>query len=71
VTGRAHGEVGLQGALDPLVECDSERGIDVFGQVAIAQYLKARFSGRVDVCNRPALRPTIRPQVEADALYAF
>lgn len=45
--------------------------MDVFGYVGIVQFIEDIFPLPVDVANRAALKPLVRPGVEREALYAF
>jgi uncharacterized protein len=54
-----------------VIEVDPQARISVFGYVGLKEYIAGLFDGRVDVVNREALKPHIRPTVTADAIYAF
>ena len=67
----ARGETGPNSDIDILVELDPDARMDLFGYVAITQYLADLFPARVDVANRKSLKPAVRPHAERDAVYAF
>jgi uncharacterized protein len=54
-----------------MVEVDSAAGIGVHEYVALKEYIAGSFDGRVDVVNRDALKPYVRPAATGDAIYAF
>ncbi len=68
---RARGDDGPGSDIDIMVEIAPETGMDVFGYVAIVHAIEDLFPLRVDVSNRTALKPHIRPAAERDAIYAF
>ena len=43
----------------------------MFEYVGVKDYIAGLFDGRVDVVNRDALKPYVRPAAVADAIYAF
>jgi len=45
--------------------------MDVFRFVGIVHAIEDLFPGRVDVSNRIAMKPHVRPAAERDAVYAF
>jgi uncharacterized protein len=68
---RARGGARPDSDIDILIELDPDRPIGLFEYVAIAQFLEDMFPVRVDVSNREALKPHVRPTAERDAVYAF
>ena len=57
--------------IDILIELEPETGIGVFAYVGITHYLADMFPVPVDVANKAALKPHVRPEAERDAVYAF
>lgn len=57
--------------LDIMIEIDPAAHLTVFEYVGIKDYIAGLFDGRVDIVNRDALKPYIRPAALADAIYAF
>jgi predicted nucleotidyltransferase len=54
-----------------MVEIAPDARIGVFEYVGIVQCIEDLFPLRVDVSNREALMPYVRPSAERDAIYAF
>jgi predicted nucleotidyltransferase len=67
----ARGEAAAGSDIDILIELAPDAGIDLYGYVGITHYLADLFPVKVDVANRNALKPHVRPGAEHDALYAF
>ena len=67
----ARGEARPDSDLDILIDIDPKVRIDVYGYVGIVQMIQALFEEHVDVSNREALKPYVRPSAERDAIYAF
>jgi hypothetical protein len=67
----ARGEARPDSDIDILVELDPEAPIDLLAYVGIVQFIEDLFPTSLDVANRAALRPLVRPGVERDAVYAF
>jgi len=68
---RARGDDRPDGDIDLMVEIAPDSGMDVFRYVGIVHAIEDLFSERVDVSNRIALKPHVRPAAERDAIYAF
>lgn len=68
---RARGDNRADSDIDIMVEIAPEASIDLFGYVAITQYLEDIFPDRVDVANRSTLKPLVRPSAEREAVYAI
>jgi uncharacterized protein len=68
---RARGDQGADSDTDILIEFDPAARITVFDYAGLKDYIAALFDGRVDVVNRDALKPYVKPAVTDDALYAF
>lgn len=43
----------------------------MFEYAGLKQYIAGLFEGPVDVVNRDGLKPHVRPDATADAIYAF
>jgi predicted nucleotidyltransferase len=59
------------GDIDIMIDIDPEAVQDVYAYVGLKNYIAKLFSGPVDVIDRAALKPDVRPPAEADAVYAF
>jgi predicted nucleotidyltransferase len=57
--------------LDILIELDPDAKLDVFAYVGLRRYIAELFPRPVDVVDRDALKPYVRPPAESDAIYAF
>lgn len=57
--------------IDIMVEIDPDVSLTVFDYVELKEYIAALFDRPVDVVNRSALKPYVRPTATADAIYAF
>ncbi|HEY1224582.1 MAG TPA: nucleotidyltransferase family protein [Brevundimonas sp.] len=57
--------------IDILVEIDPTAPIGVWGYSDVILFLQGLFDQAVDVAQREALRPHVRPGAERDAVYAF
>jgi uncharacterized protein len=67
----ARGEARPDSDMDILIELDPDAKIDLFGYVGLTRYIAELFDGPVDVVDREALKPYVRPPAESDAIYAF
>ena len=67
----ARGDARPDSDIDIMVEIAPEADIGVFQYVGIVHSIKDLFPVRVDVSNRLALKPHVRPSAERDAIYAF
>jgi predicted nucleotidyltransferase len=54
-----------------MIEIDPEAHITIFDYAGLKEYIAGLFDGPVDVVNRDALKPWLRPAVITDAIYAF
>ena len=54
-----------------MIEIDPDARLTVFDYMDIKEYISGLFEGPVDVVNRDALKPYVRPAATADAIYAF
>jgi uncharacterized protein len=68
---RARGDNRTDSDIDILVEIAPDVRMDVFQYVGIVHSIEDLFPVRVDVSNRIALKPHVRPAAERDAIYAF
>ena len=66
---RVHGEDQPGSDIDIMVEIAPGVRMDVY--VAITQFIEDLFPTVVDVSNRLALKPHVKPAAERDAIYAF
>jgi hypothetical protein len=67
----ARGTAGPESDIDIMIEIDPEAIQDVYAYVGLKNFVADLFTGRVDVIDRAALEPHVRPPAEADAVYAF
>jgi predicted nucleotidyltransferase len=67
----ARGEARPDSDLDIMVELDPDANLGLFQYAGIRRYIAELFHDRVDVVDRDALRPHVRPSAENDAIYAF
>ena len=57
--------------IDILVDLDPEVVATMFDYAGLKAYVASLFQRPVDVIDREALKPRLRPRAEADAVYAF
>ena len=67
----ARGEARHDSDIDILVELDPGTPISLFDYAGLKLYIADLFPKPVDVVNRDALKPWVRPPAETDAVYAF
>jgi uncharacterized protein len=67
----ARGENRPDSDIDIMIEIDPEARVTVYDYVDIKGYIAQLFEGPVDVVNREALKPYVRPAAMADVIYAF
>jgi predicted nucleotidyltransferase len=67
----ARGEARPDSDLDILIELDPSAELDVFTYAGLRRYIAELFTAPVDVIDRDALKPHVRPPAESDAIYAF
>jgi predicted nucleotidyltransferase len=67
----ARGEARADSDVDILIELDPSAELDVFGYVGLRRHIAELFTGPVDVVDREALKPHVRPPAERDAIHAF
>jgi predicted nucleotidyltransferase len=68
---RARGDARSDSDTDIMIEIDPDAHVTLFDYVGLKDYIASLFDGPVDVINRGALKPYVRPLAVADALYAF
>ena len=57
--------------IDILVDLDPAVVATMFDYAGLKDYVASLFQGPVDVIDREALKPRLRPHATADAIYAF
>jgi predicted nucleotidyltransferase len=68
---RAWGDNRPDSDIDIMIEVAPEIVQDVYDYVRLKRFIAALFASRVDVVDRDALKPYVRPPAEGDAVYAF
>ena len=68
---RARGDARADSDTDIMIEIDPSARMGVYEYVGLKEYIAGLFDGPVDVVNRDALKPYIKPMATADAIYAF
>lgn len=68
---RARGDARNDSDIDIMIEVEPAALIGVYEYIALKNYISTLFDGPVDVVNRHALKPHIRPAALSDAAYAF
>ena len=58
-------------APDIMIDLDPKADLSIYDYVGLKRYIAGLLDGPVDVIDREALKPYVRPPVEAEALYAF
>jgi predicted nucleotidyltransferase len=67
----ARGTNGPDSDIDILIDIAPNAVSDIYTYVGLKNYIAELFTGPVDVIDRGALKPHVRPPAEADAIYAF
>jgi uncharacterized protein len=67
----ARGEQRPDSDIDILVDLDHAIVATMFDYAGVKVYVASLFQGSVDVIDREALKPRVRPRATADAIYAF
>lgn len=57
--------------IDIVVDLDPAVVATMFDYAGVKDYIASLLPGAVDVIDREALKPRLRPRVDADAIYAF
>ena len=68
---RARGDARPDSDPDIMIEIDPDAHIGVWGYAGLKDYIATLFDGPVDVVDRDALKPYVKPAAVADAIYAF
>ena len=68
---RARGDNRPDSDIDIMIEMQPGANIGVFQYVGIVHAIEDMFPVRVDVSNREAQKPHVRPTAERDAIYVF
>jgi hypothetical protein len=68
---RARGEDRPGSDIDIMIEIEPEAVPDVYAYVGLKSYIAELFAEPVDVVDRAALKPYVRPPAESEAVYAF
>lgn len=67
----ARNEHNAESDIDILVDLDPTVVVTMFDYAGLKDYIGGLFNGSVDVVDREALKPRVRPRATADAIYAF
>jgi uncharacterized protein len=67
----ARGDSRADSDIDIMIEIDPDARMTVFDYVDLKEYIANLFDEPVEVVNRDALKPYVRPVATADAIYAF
>jgi uncharacterized protein len=68
---RARGDDSPDSDTDIMIDIDPEAPLSVYDYVGLKRFIAGLFDGPVDVIDREALKPYVRPPAEGDAVYAF
>ncbi len=68
---RARGDDRPGSDIDIMIEIAPDAVQDVYAYVGLKSYIAELFAEPVDVVDRAALKPYVRPPAESDAVYAF
>ena len=70
---RARGDNRADSDADIMIDIDpaAEAAMSGYAYVGLKRHIASVFDGRVDVIDREALKPYVRPAATADAVYAF
>jgi len=71
VVRRARGDARPDSDIDIMVELAPDAHLGVWGYVAIIHTIEDLFPLPVDVSDRAAQKPHVRPSAEREAIYAF
>jgi predicted nucleotidyltransferase len=67
----ARNEQNAESDIDILVDLDPAIVATIFDYAGLKDYVASLFQGPVDVIDREALKPRVRPHAVVDAIYAF
>jgi hypothetical protein len=68
---RARGDNRPDSDIDILIDIDPNVDVGVYEYVGLKRFIADLFEGPVDVIDREALKPYIRPPAESEAVHAF
>jgi hypothetical protein len=68
---RARGDDRPESDTDIMIDIDPEAELSVYDYAGLKRYIASLLEGSVDVIDREALKPHVRPPAEGDAVYAF
>lgn len=68
---RARGDHRPDSDIDIMIEFDPAARVTVFNYVGLKDFIGGLLDGQVDIVNRDALKPHIRPIAMDDTIYAF
>ena len=68
---RARGDQRPDSDIDIMIDIDPEAPVGVWEYAGLKRYIASLFDGPVDVIDREALKPYVRPPAEGEAVYAF
>jgi predicted nucleotidyltransferase len=68
---RARGDARPDSDTDIMIEIDPDAPVGVWEYVGIKRYVASLFEGAVDVVDREALKPNVKPAAMRDVIYAF
>jgi predicted nucleotidyltransferase len=68
---RARGDDGPDSDIDIMIDIEPEAVQDIYTYVGLKDFIADLFAEPVDIVDREALKPYVRPAAESDALYAF
>ena len=67
----ARGENRPDSDVDIVIDIDPQAHVTLFDYVGLKDYIASLFPERVDVIDREARKPYLRPPTARDAVYAF
>jgi len=67
----ARGEARPDSDIDIMIELAPDASLDIFAYVELKDFVAGLFPGPVDVVNKDALKPSVKPPATADSIYAF
>ena len=67
----ARGTANETSDIDIMIDIEPGAARDIYSYVGLKTYIADLFPGPVDVIDREALRPNLRPPAQGDAVYAF
>ncbi len=68
---RARGDNRPDSDIDIMIDFDPKAVRDVYAYAGLKLYIASLFDDPVDVVNQHGLKPYVRPNATADAVYAF